>query len=378
VVPATPPHHDSSAGFLASFYATWPESEVFDDTSRRIWDTLHLGFAQADSVYDAHDDRQSTLQTTLDARHKSLQRATKTDFGHLESYVYQSTSITANAVATALQRLDRVDATLVTLLENLTNMKQQLATTNQTVIDGFNEHATTLVGITDGLSSQTAALAALEARLRTHSGILDQLSRTSEAQSTRLDEVVTRMDSTADTLRNEVAEVRASLIPDLCSKVKMLDATLQAALARLPPLNNPGHKPASHSPTDQDASPSATTANPAAASDSPLGGTPTTSAAPHNVRFGAALRDGQVPQSSLGDSCFGPTRSFMSPSRSDDSWYRPGNRVPHVTPGPHGRSLNNDPHHVHHQDQRPPRLSMSHMSHGDPMLGGSFRQIISP
>ena len=32
-VATTPPHHDLSPGFLASFYATWPESEVFDDTS---------------------------------------------------------------------------------------------------------------------------------------------------------------------------------------------------------------------------------------------------------------------------------------------------------------------------------------------------------
>jgi len=152
----TPPHHDSSSDFLASFYATWPESEVFDDTSRRIWNTLQLGFAQADSVYDALDDRQSTLQKSLDARHASLQHATKTDFRHLESYVYRSTSNASDAFATALQRLDRADATLVTSLENLTNMKQQLATTNKNVIDGFSEHAKTLAGITDGLNRQTS------------------------------------------------------------------------------------------------------------------------------------------------------------------------------------------------------------------------------
>ena len=317
---------------------------------------MHLGFAQADSVYDALDDRQSTMQKTLDARHASLQHATKTDFCHLESYVHRSTSNAADTVAMALQRLDRADTTLVTSLENPTNMKQHLATTNKTVIDGFSEHAKTLAGITNGLSSQTTALAALEAWLRTHSGLLDQLSRTSEAQSTRLDDVMARVDSTANTLRNDIAEVRARLIPDLRSEVQALDATLHMALARLPHTDNPVHAPASNSPTDQDASHSAPTANTTAATDgasstldykqtatagtwsqdvshgapanrntttdSTAGGTPTTSAAPHNVRFGVPweLRDGQVPQSSFGDSRFGPTRSFMSPSRSDDSW----------------------------------------------------------
>jgi hypothetical protein len=79
-VDTTPPHHDSSLRFLASFYATWPESEVFDDSSRRIWDILHLGFAQADSVYEAIDDRHSSMQKNFDARQASLQRSTKTDF----------------------------------------------------------------------------------------------------------------------------------------------------------------------------------------------------------------------------------------------------------------------------------------------------------
>jgi len=203
-------------------------------------------------------------------------------------------------------------ATLVTSLENLTNMKQQLATTNKNVIDGFNEHAKTSAGITDGLSSQTAALAALEAWLRTHSDLLDQLSRTSEAQNTRLDNVVARVDSTTDTLRNDVAEVRTRLITDLRCEVHALDATLHTALARLPV-----HAPAPHSPTDQDVSQGAPTADTTAApdststtlddrltatagtwsqdvthgapatghtaTDSTSGGAPTTSAAPHNV-----------------------------------------------------------------------------------------------
>jgi hypothetical protein len=120
--------------FLASFYATWPESEVFDDSSRRIWDILHLGFAQADSVYEALDDRQSTLQKSLDARQESLRKSTKTDFRHLESIVYRSTGKTEEAVAAALQRLDRADAALVTSLESLTNMKNHLVTTTKTVV----------------------------------------------------------------------------------------------------------------------------------------------------------------------------------------------------------------------------------------------------
>ncbi len=359
VVATTPPHHYSSSGFLASFYATWPESEVFDDSSRRIWDTRHLGFAQADSVYEALDDRQSSMQKTFDARHASLQHSTKTDFCHLESYVYPSTSKAEDAVAAALQCLDRADATLVTLLESLTNMKHHLATTTKTVVDGFSEHAKTLAAIKNGLSSQTTALAALEAWLRTHGGLLDQLSRTSEAQSTCLDDVMACVGSTADTLRDDVAEVRARLIPDLRSEVKALDATLPAALARLPPTDNPIHMPASNSPTDQDALHSAPTADMTAATNGTSStsddkqtatagtwyqdvshgapadgntttnsmscGTPTTSAAPHNVRFGITrdLRDGQAPQSSFGDSRFGPTRLFMSPSHSDDSWYLP-------------------------------------------------------
>ena len=79
-IATTPPHHNSSSRFLASFYATWPESEVFDDSSRRIWDILHLSFAQADLVYEALDDRQSSMQTTFDARQASLQRSTKLTF----------------------------------------------------------------------------------------------------------------------------------------------------------------------------------------------------------------------------------------------------------------------------------------------------------
>ena len=334
----------------------------------------------------------------------------------------------------ALQRLDQADATLVTSLESLTNMKHHLANTTKTVVNGFSEHAKTLAKIKNGLSSQTTALAALEARLRTHSGLLDQLSQTSEAQSTRLDVVMARVDSTADTLRDDIAVVRARLIPDLRSEVKALDATLHVALARLPPTDNPVQEPASNSPTAQDASYSATMADTTTATDGTSstsdnrktatngtwyqdvsngapadgntatdgtssgsedkkaapGGTSTTSAAPHNVRFGVArdLRNGQAPQSSFGDSRFGPTCSFISPSRSDDSWYRPGHRVPHVTPGPDGNPFNDGSHHVHPRDQRPPRLSTSNgdptlggsfrYSNVDPTLGGPFRKIISP
>jgi hypothetical protein len=344
---------------LASFYATWPEPEVFDDSSQRIWDTLQLGFAQVDLVYKALDDRQSSMQKTFDARQASLQHSTKTDFCHLESYIYRSTSKADDAVAAALQCLDRADATLVTSLETLTNMKHHLATTTKTVVDGFSEHAKMLAEIKNGLGSQTTALAALEARLRTHSGVLDQLSQTSEAQITRLDDVMACVDFTADTLRDDIAEVRACLIPDLRSEVKALDATLHVALARLPPTNNLVQAPASNSPTDQDASHSAPTADTTAATDGTSstsddtktvtvgkwyqdvsnsapadgntatdgmssgsedknaahGGTPTTSATPHNVRFGVAwhLRNGQAPQSSFWDSRFGPTCSFMSP-----------------------------------------------------------------
>jgi hypothetical protein len=252
-------------------------------------------------------------------------------------------------------------------------MKHHLATTTKTVVNGFNEHAKMLAEIKNGLGSQITTLAALEARLRTHSGLLDQFSWTSEAQNTRLDDVVARVDSIADTLRNEVAEVRARLIPDLRSEVKTLDATLHAALARLPPIDDPVHEPALNSPTDQDASHSATPADTTAATngtssssndrkpatvgswsqdisngapadgytatDGTSSGSEVKNAAPddmstrlaatQNVRFGAAqdICNGQAPQSSFGDSRFGPARSFMSPSRSDDSWYRPGNRV---------------------------------------------------
>jgi len=267
MVDTTPPHHESSLRFLASFYATWPESEVFDDSSRWIWDILHLGFTQADLVYEALDDCQSSMQTNFDARQASLQRSTKVDFRHLESFVYRSTSKAEDAVAAALQRLDQADATLITLLESVTNMKHHLATTTKTVVDGFSEHAKTLAEIKNSLGSQTTTLAALEARLRTHSGLLDELSRMSEAQSTCLDDVVARVDSSADTLRNDVAEVQTHLIPDFRSKVKTLDATLHVALARLPPIDNPVHAPASNSPTDQVASHSATTADRTAASN---------------------------------------------------------------------------------------------------------------
>jgi len=90
-----------------------------------------------------------------------------------------------------------------------------------------------LAEIKNGLGSQTTTLAALEARLRTHSGLLNQLLQTSEAQNTRLDNVVARVDSTADILRNDVDEVRARLIPDIRSEVKTLNATVHAALAHL-------------------------------------------------------------------------------------------------------------------------------------------------
>jgi hypothetical protein len=84
------------------------------------------------------------LQISLDARQESLRKSTKTDFRHLESIVYRSTGKTEEAVAAALQRLDRADATLVTSLVSLTNMKNHLVTTTKTVVDGFNEHAKTL------------------------------------------------------------------------------------------------------------------------------------------------------------------------------------------------------------------------------------------
>ena len=92
--------------------------------------------------------------------------------------MYRSTGKSEEAVAAALQRLDRADTILVTLLESLTNMKNHLASTTKTVVDGFTEHAKTLAEIKNGLGSQTTTLAVLDARLRTHSGLLDQLSRT--------------------------------------------------------------------------------------------------------------------------------------------------------------------------------------------------------
>jgi hypothetical protein len=253
--------------------------------------------------------------------------------------------------------------------------------------------------IKNGLGSQTTTLAALEARLRTHSGLLDQLSRTSEAQNTRLDDVVARVDSTADTLRNEVDEVRACLLPDIRSEVKTLDATVHAAMARLdalqhaPPASttaatndtsstSDAKKPATDNTTSDARQPATDNTEDGAhgapadrytATDGTSSGSEATNAEPgHNVHFDAAqdIRHGQATQSSFGDSRFGPNRSFMSPSRSDDSWYRPGNRVPHVTPGSDGQSFNDGSHHDLHRGPRPPRLSTSH---GDPTLGGSFQ-----
>ena len=221
-----------------------------------------------------------------------------------------------------------------------------------------------------------------------------------------------RVDSTADTLRNEVDEVRACLLPDIRSKVKTLDATVHAALARLdasqhaPPASTTAAtndtsstsddtKPATDNTTSDARQPATDNTEDGAhgapadrytATDGTSSGSEATNAAPgHNVRFDAAqdIRHGQATQSSFGDSRFGPNRSFMSPSRSDDSWYRPGNRVPHVTPGSDGQSFNDGSHHDLHRGPRPPRLSTSH---GDPTLGGSFqssnvdsfRKIISP
>jgi hypothetical protein len=294
-----------------------------------------------------------------------------------------------------MQRLDRADATLVTSLESLTNMKNHLASTTKTVVDGFNEHAKTLAEIKNGLGSQTTTLVALEARLRTHSGLLDQLSRTSEAQNARLDDVVARVDSTAATLRDEVDEVRVRLIPDIRSKVKTMDGILHAALARLdasqndtPPSTTAAtngtssasddRKPATNNtedgahgdPADGYTATDGTSSGLAAKNAAP--GAPSTPAATHNVCFDTAqdICHGQATQSSFGDSRFGPTRSFTSPSRSDDSWYRPGNRVPNVTPGSYGHTFDDGPHYDHLRGQRPPRLSTSH---GDPTLGGSFQ-----
>jgi hypothetical protein len=373
-------------------------------------------------VYEALDDRHSSMQTAFDARQESLQRSTKADFRHLESLVYRSTGKTEEAVAAALQRLDRADTTLVTLLESLTNMKNHLASTTKTVVDGFNEHAKTLAEIKNGLGSQITTLAALEVWLRTHSGLLDQLSRTSEAQTTRLDDVVACVDSTAATLRDDVDAVQTRLIPDIRSEVKTLDATLHAALAHLDASQNAtlastnaatngtssstsdDRKPATDKTEDgaQGAPANGYTATNGTSSGleakNAAPGDPSTPAATHNVRFdatqdicqGAAqdIRHGQATQSSFGDSRFGPTRPFMSPSRSDDSWYRPGNRVPHVTPGSNGHSFNDGYNHDHPRGQRPPRLSTSHgdpplggsfqSSNVDPTMGGSFRKIISP
>lgn len=214
-----------------------------------------------------------------------------------------------------------------------------------------------------------------------------QLYHFSTAHNSRLDDMAKSIDDSTGSLRDEVKEVHTQLIPDLCSEV---DAMSTTALARLPP--HPGVSTTVPPTTAPDAMPKTTDSTipddsvPADhdANDSvPTDRNATTDAAPsesgarHSVRFGATrdphLHHGQDSRYSFGDSCFGPPRSFTSPTlRSDDSWYRSGNHVPHVTPDNYKHPTNNGSTHYHSQNHRPCPLSTLNNSTSDPTLGGLF------
>ena len=345
----------------------WPETEVFDDISRRIWTTLHQGAIEADLAYSALDERQSTLQRDLYA---SVRQHDLT--------ITRATTDCSDTLNAALKRLTRAEDNLAISIGSLSTLNENMANT-------FDAQSKTLDEITKGLQRQTDAMAEIDKRLQTHSGILSRLTGKAENHDNRLNGVSnslafleTRLpqisadtearvqgvrkvlDTETTSLRTDVMEIRARLIPDLRREVHSLDGALREALTRLPSStatsefvigvdNATGLAPAgTNSTSDPVVGADTVTDSTGDPVDEPIVDGP-------NVRF------------------HGPPMATSPAPQADSSWFHSGNCVNHVTPGPA-------------RDRRPPHLSTLDTSPRDPMLGGAYRagdkehsrKIISP
>jgi hypothetical protein len=106
-----------SIGFLTSFLENWPESEVSDNTTRWIWNPFHQGAIEADLVYGALNERQSTLQRDTYASVRQ----------HDLTLTRSITDCTDNLNA-ALARLTRAEGTLAISLDSLSTLNENMAT----------------------------------------------------------------------------------------------------------------------------------------------------------------------------------------------------------------------------------------------------------
>jgi hypothetical protein len=260
----------SEGFFLASFLDSWPERLVTNSTSRRIWDTLHKGFMEADAVYGAHNNN-----------HRDLRRETATSIGNVRT---TQVNFECNINRSWMDTLARVDENECVIQATLSKLSGSLESLVATLAATTDCHDALLKEISASVQKQGSQLKAQSGILRTitrHNETLDACLLTVEGDLVGVNGNVATFDAclqglrttteaTTSALRTDVNNVRARVIPNLrrdlhnelqestrglTAAVQAVDTTIQEALARihtLPPAGVPAASltPAPvHSPT---------------------------------------------------------------------------------------------------------------------------------
>jgi hypothetical protein len=206
-------HPDS---FLATFLQSWPETLITDDFSRWIYDTLCKGFIKVDKVYLALDDCQRTLCQDMDSSlrihdtkfRQELDSSWKAALEHLNNNdrIYQSTveQLSTNMATTA--RLTSDVLTHKTILDKITNQVQIQSGILNTITHNNNVHNAYMKDVEGCLADGDACLTGVR----------------------------NTMEATTSSLRTDINNVHAHLIPDLHRDIKK---KINKALAHFPSTN---------------------------------------------------------------------------------------------------------------------------------------------
>jgi len=361
-------------GFLATFLATWPEEQVTDATSRRIWDSFRQSHSDADAIYSTLDYRQRDIKranakfwSTTNARLDESERAVKSTLDSISARFQSS--------AETLLALEQMSGVIESSVSELAAISTRQESSLTSIFDRLEAQSNILRTITQRNESRDARVLTVEENLATVNESVTSVDAKLRAVDAKLVGFRATSETTTSTLRLDVNDLRARIIPelrrDLLTEIQasarataqVIDSTVHEALARLPvesPLRSSAATAADGVPADSTGTAHATTDAPPA--DDMCTTDPGTNSASVSASGGSDNRGSGLPDNPrVGFPQFrSPPRGSPAIPCRDDARY--------VTPGDDQASR------LHHDVRsrsggfRPPPVDTEDMPKGGPIL----------
>jgi hypothetical protein len=232
-------------GFLATFLETWPEDQVTDATSRRIWDSFRQSHSDADAIYSSLDYRHqdltranATFWSTTNARLDESERAVKSTLDSISARFQSS--------AETLLALEQMSGVIESSVSELAAISTRQEYSLKSIFARLEDQSNILRTITQRNESRDARVLTVEENLVTVNESVTSVDAKLRAVDAKLVGFRATSETTTSTLRLDVNDLRARIIPDLRrdllteiqasarATAQVIDSTVHEALARLP------------------------------------------------------------------------------------------------------------------------------------------------